>query len=96
MAKRMTEAEKTALRKMIFAKMPPLPKNLENEVMEYALPESRYLFFRNEKQGQKKFSTALCTTCGKTVRFEMMHLQHTTQEKMRYSKSGAYKMICTE
>lgn len=96
MAKKMTEAEKTALREMIFAKMPPLPKNLENDVMKYALPESRYLFFRNEKQGRKKFSTALCTTCGKTVRFEMTHLQHTTQEKMRYSKSMAYKMICPE
>lgn len=96
MAKKMTEAEKTALREMIFAKMPPLPKNLENDVIKYALPESQYLFFRNEKQGRKKFSTALCTACGKTVRFEMKHLNHTTQEKMRYSKSMAYKMICPE
>lgn len=96
MAKKMTEAEKTALMEMIFAKMPPLPKNLENDVMKYALPGSRYLFFKNGIEGGKKFSTALCTTCGKTVRFEGMHLQHTTQKKMRYSKSGAYKMICPE
>lgn len=96
MAKKMTEAEKTALREMIFAKMPPLPKNLENDVMKYALPESRYLFFRNEKQGRKKFSTALCTTCGKTVRFEGTHLQHTAQEKMRYSKNMEHKTICPE
>lgn len=94
--KKLSNEEKQALTQKMFAKMPPLPKNMENDVMEYALPGSRYLFFRNEKRGRKKFSTALCTTCGKTVRFEGMHLQHTAQEKMRYSKNMAHKTICPE
>lgn len=95
--KKLSDEEKQALTQKMFAKMPPrLPENFERDILKYALPESRYLFFKNGIEGGKKFSTALCTTCGKTVRFEGMHLQHTAQEKMRYSKNMAHKTICPE
>ena len=92
MAKKMTEAEKQDLTKKMFAKMPKLPKTIDEDVMKYALPDSRYLFFRNS-QG---CSEAVCSTCGKTVRFEGRELIHTTQDEMRYGKSRAYKAICPE
>lgn len=93
MAKKMTEAEKQALTKKMFAKMPKrLPKTIEEDVMKYALPDSRYLFFRNSRGS----ATAVCSTCGKTVHFEGRELIHTTQDEMRYSKRGGYRAICPE
>lgn len=93
MAKKMTEAEKQTLTKKMFAKMPKrLPKTIEEDVMKYALPDSRYLFFRNSRGS----AAAVCSTCGKTVHFEGRELIHTTQDKMRYSKRRGYRAICPE
>lgn len=79
--KKLSDEEKRALTQKMFAQMPPkLPESFERDILKYALPESRYLFFKTGIEGGKKFSTAICSTCGKTVRFGRT-LTHTSQKE---------------
>lgn len=84
-----TEEEKQELTRRLFARLPELPESFEQDVLTWALPGSRYLFFKNGSE----FSTAICTNCGKTVHFPRA-LLHTTQEE-RWS-GRKHRDICPE
>ena len=92
--KKKTEEEKRELTQRLFARLPELPESFEQDVLTWALPESRCLFFKNRKdENGREFSTAVCTNCGKSVRFPRA-LIHTTQEERRQGKK--HRDICPE